>query len=44
MKLLRKIKKLSFEELVMENKKELLKDEAFLSKIEDKLEQRYNEK
>lgn len=41
---MRKIKKLSFEELVMENKKELLKDEAFLSKIEDKLEQRYNEK
>nr|WP_241156860.1 FbpB family small basic protein [Bacillus sp. FJAT-42376] len=42
--LLRKIKKLSFEELVMENKKELLKDTAFLDKIEDKIEQRFTEK
>ncbi|MCD7033651.1 FbpB family small basic protein [Metabacillus sp. GX 13764] len=41
---MRKIKKLTFEELVQENKKELLKDEAFLSKVEDKIEQRFTEK
>ncbi|MFY4774006.1 FbpB family small basic protein [Metabacillus sp. RGM 3146] len=41
---MRKIRKLTFEELVNENKKELLKDEHFLNQIEDKLEQRYLEK
>ncbi|WP_164502869.1 FbpB family small basic protein [Metabacillus mangrovi] len=40
---LRKIRKLSFDELVSENKKALLKDAAFLDKIEERLEQRYKE-
>ncbi|MTH51844.1 FbpB family small basic protein [Bacillus mangrovi] len=40
---MRKIRKLSFDELVSENKKALLKDAAFLDKIEERLEQRYKE-
>lgn len=43
-RILRKIKKLSFAELVSENKKELLKDHKALERIEDKLEQRMVEK
>ncbi|WP_413785556.1 FbpB family small basic protein [Cytobacillus sp. IB215665] len=40
MRKLRKIKKVTFEELVRENKKELLKDQEALEKIELKLEQK----
>ena len=35
-----KFKKRSFEELVMENKKQLLQDEVALQKIEDRLEEK----
>ncbi|MGN1400620.1 MAG: FbpB family small basic protein [Bacillus sp. (in: firmicutes)] len=37
-------RKVTFEELVTENKKELLKDTEALEKIEDKLEKRYLKK
>ncbi|MBD1379344.1 FbpB family small basic protein [Metabacillus arenae] len=37
---MRRIKKRSFEELVLENKQELMKDEEFLARFEEKLEQR----
>jgi len=37
---LRKVKKLSFEELVLENKKQLLNDQEALKKIEERLEQK----
>lgn len=41
---LRKVKKLTFAELVSENKKELLNDQKALERIEAKLEQRMLEK
>jgi hypothetical protein len=41
---LRKIKKQTFEELVLENKQQLLKDQAALEKIEERLEQRLLDK
>jgi hypothetical protein len=37
---LRKIRKQSFEELVLENKKQLLKDQEAMDKIEARLEQK----
>ncbi|QFT89013.1 hypothetical protein FIU87_10180 [Bacillus sp. THAF10] len=37
---MRRIRKRSFEELVLENKQNLLKDQEALKKIEDRLEQR----
>ncbi|QOR68675.1 FbpB family small basic protein [Cytobacillus suaedae] len=37
---MRKIRKQSFEELVLENKKQLLKDQEAMDKIEDRLEQK----
>ncbi|WP_406600265.1 FbpB family small basic protein [Metabacillus sediminilitoris] len=37
---LRKNKKRTFEELVMENKQQLLQDQAALERIEDRWEQR----
>jgi hypothetical protein len=37
---MRKIRKRSFEELVLENKQQLLKDREALEKIESRLEQR----
>jgi hypothetical protein len=37
---MRKIRKRSFEELVLENKQKLLKDREALEKIESRLEQR----
>ncbi|WP_108669278.1 FbpB family small basic protein [Peribacillus acanthi] len=37
-------RKRSFEELVMENKRELLNDEKAMEKIEDRLEQRHLQK
>ncbi|MBD8068181.1 FbpB family small basic protein [Bacillus sp. PS06] len=41
---MRKIKKQTFEELVLENKRQLLKDEAALEKIEERLEQKLLDK
>ena len=38
--ILRKIRKQSFEELVLENKKQLLKDQDAMDKIEAKIERR----
>mgnify|MGYP005752836907 CR=1 FL=1 len=38
--ILRKIRKQSFEELVLENKKQLLKDQEAMDKIETRLEQK----
>ncbi|MDF0727999.1 FbpB family small basic protein [Cytobacillus sp. S13-E01] len=37
---MRKIRKQSFEELVLENKKQLLKDQDAMDKIEAKIERR----
>ncbi|MBE4908607.1 FbpB family small basic protein [Bacillus luteolus] len=37
---MRKIRKQSFEELVLENKKQLLKDQEAMDKIEARLEQK----
>ncbi|PLR69870.1 MULTISPECIES: FbpB family small basic protein [Bacillaceae] len=37
---MRKIKKLTFEELVQENKRELLKDEEAINRLEERVEQR----
>ncbi|WP_078410832.1 FbpB family small basic protein [Priestia abyssalis] len=37
---MRKMRKRTFAELVMENKKQLLKDQAALDKIEERLETR----
>lgn len=39
-RILRKLRKRSFEELVQENKKKLLEDQEALEKIEDRLEQK----
>lgn len=39
-RMLRKIRKQSFEELVLENKKQLLKDQEAMDKIEARLEQK----
>ncbi|MRX70713.1 FbpB family small basic protein [Bacillus lacus] len=41
---MRKIKKRTFEELVLENKKELMKDEDFLNRLEERLEEKLIEK
>jgi hypothetical protein len=41
---MRKFKKRSFQELVLENKKQLLSDREALEKIEDRLEQKHLEK
>lgn len=41
---MRKLRKLSFQELVQENKKQLLQDREALKKIEERLEQKYLEK
>jgi hypothetical protein len=41
---LRKIKKMTFEELVLENKKELLKDQEALNRLEERVEQRLLDK
>ncbi|MBA2875478.1 FbpB family small basic protein [Thermaerobacillus caldiproteolyticus] len=41
---MRKIRKFTFEELVMENKRQLLNDEKAMEKIEQKLEERILEK
>ncbi|WP_078546912.1 FbpB family small basic protein [Litchfieldia alkalitelluris] len=37
---MRKVKKQTFEELVLENKQQLLSDQEALAKIEERLEQR----
>lgn len=41
---MRRPRKRSFAELVQENKQELLKDEAALAKLEEKLEKKYMQK
>jgi hypothetical protein len=41
---MRKIRKKTFSDLVSENKKELLKDKKAMDKIEDRIEQRAQEK
>jgi hypothetical protein len=41
---MRKFKKRSFQELVLENKKQLLSDREALEKIENRLEQKHLEK
>lgn len=38
---MRKPRKRSFEELVLENKRQLLSDQEAMEKIEDKLEKKY---
>ena len=41
---MRKMKKMTFEELVLENKKELMKDQEALDKLEERVEQRMLDK
>lgn len=41
---MRKFKKRSFQELVLENKRQLLNDREALEKIEDRLEQKHLDK
>ncbi|MEK3808813.1 FbpB family small basic protein [Bacillus sp. FSL H8-0547] len=41
---MRKMKKMTFEELVFENKKELMKDQEALDKLEERVEQRLLDK
>lgn len=41
---MRKMKKMTFEELVLENKKELMKDQEALDKLEERVEQRLLDK
>ncbi len=41
---MRKIKKLTFEELVQENKRELLKDAEAINRLEERVEQRLLDK
>ncbi|MFC0274068.1 FbpB family small basic protein [Metabacillus herbersteinensis] len=41
---MRKTRKRSFEELVLENKKELLEDKEALNRIEERMEQRLSAK
>jgi hypothetical protein len=41
---MRKIKKLTFEELVQENKRELLKDSEAINRLEERVEQRLLDK
>lgn len=40
----KKMRKRSFHELVMENKKELMTDTEYLHQLEEKLEQRFKQK
>ncbi|MEI4790904.1 FbpB family small basic protein [Bacillus sp. FJAT-53060] len=41
---LRRRKRRIYEELVLENKKELLSNEEFLNQLEEKLEERFRQK
>ncbi len=41
---MRRRKRRTFEELVLENKKELLSNEEFLNQLEEKLEERFRQK
>ncbi|MBJ7897956.1 FbpB family small basic protein [Bacillus atrophaeus] len=41
---MKKIRKRSFQELVMENKKELMTNTEYLHQLEEKLEQRFKQK
>lgn len=41
---MRRRKQHTFEELVLENKKELLSNEEFLNQLEEKLEERFRQK
>ncbi|MCA1030190.1 FbpB family small basic protein [Bacillus timonensis] len=41
---MRKLRKQSFEDLVLENKKQLLKDQDALNRIEDRLEKKLLDK
>ncbi len=41
---MRRRKRRTFEELVLENKKELLSKEEFLNQLEEKLEERFRQK
>lgn len=41
---MRRRKRRTFEELVLENKKELLSNEEFLNQLEEKLEDRFRQK